>query len=459
MLTGPIDATRRMLERTGLTIDDIDTIEINEAFASVVLAWEREVKPDMARVNPNGGAIALGHPVGATGARLDHHRAARARAHRRAATRSSRCAAAAGSARARSSSACSRTVARAELLELEPDEELLVRAPASFRGAAGREHRGRRSRSGPARMRIARVPRVARPPRSTSGFPLVPPDMVVARHRSPAPRSASRRSGAAPRRGSGASSRSTEIAADRRRCATASSPASRSRSRTAAIVEIEAMRGRRLRRLVAVDRRTPAADADRASADAAWRDSVRRMTTFGYPDPRVPPRGRARRRDVRPHGRARAGRRGERVRVGVGDGPLLAAARARRSRRTDPRGVHAARRARGAHRTGRSSGRSSPASPTATRRCSPRWSRRSTSSRKGRAILGIGAAWYDVEHDGYGFDFPARRRAPRPARRSRADLPRAVPRRTARRSTGRYYSIDRRAQRAQADPAPAARRS
>ncbi|HET9729080.1 MAG TPA: acetyl-CoA C-acyltransferase, partial [Acidimicrobiia bacterium] len=70
MLTGPIDATRRMLDRTGLTIDDFDTIEINEAFASVVLAWEREVKPDMAKVNPNGGAIALGHPVGATGARL-----------------------------------------------------------------------------------------------------------------------------------------------------------------------------------------------------------------------------------------------------------------------------------------------------------------------------------------------------------------------------------------------------
>ena len=70
MLTGPIDATRRMMERTGLSIDDFDTIEINEAFASVVLAWEQEVKPDMTRVNPNGGAIALGHPVGATGARL-----------------------------------------------------------------------------------------------------------------------------------------------------------------------------------------------------------------------------------------------------------------------------------------------------------------------------------------------------------------------------------------------------
>jgi acetyl-CoA C-acetyltransferase len=70
MLTGPIDATRRLLDRTGLTMDDIDTVEINEAFASVVLAWERECKPDMEKVNPNGGAIALGHPVGATGARL-----------------------------------------------------------------------------------------------------------------------------------------------------------------------------------------------------------------------------------------------------------------------------------------------------------------------------------------------------------------------------------------------------
>jgi acetyl-CoA C-acetyltransferase len=70
MLTGPIDATRRMTERTGLSIDDFDIIEINEAFASVVLAWEREVKADLAKTNVNGGAIALGHPVGATGARL-----------------------------------------------------------------------------------------------------------------------------------------------------------------------------------------------------------------------------------------------------------------------------------------------------------------------------------------------------------------------------------------------------
>ncbi|MFE7035387.1 thiolase family protein [Streptomyces sp. NPDC057621] len=70
MLTGPIPATRKLLERNGMTIDDIDLIEINEAFGSVVLAWERELRPDMDRVNVNGGAIALGHPVGATGARL-----------------------------------------------------------------------------------------------------------------------------------------------------------------------------------------------------------------------------------------------------------------------------------------------------------------------------------------------------------------------------------------------------
>jgi acetyl-CoA C-acetyltransferase len=70
MLTGPIDATHKILGRSGLTMADIDTVEINEAFASVVLAWERELKPDMAKVNPNGGAIAIGHPVGCTGARL-----------------------------------------------------------------------------------------------------------------------------------------------------------------------------------------------------------------------------------------------------------------------------------------------------------------------------------------------------------------------------------------------------
>ena len=70
MLTGPITATPKVLAKAGLKLGDIDLIEINEAFASVVLAWKREVKPDMSKVNVNGGAIALGHPLGATGARL-----------------------------------------------------------------------------------------------------------------------------------------------------------------------------------------------------------------------------------------------------------------------------------------------------------------------------------------------------------------------------------------------------
>jgi acetyl-CoA acyltransferase len=70
MLTGPIPATRKLLERNSMTMNDIDLIEINEAFASVVAAWRRELEPDMERVNVNGGAIALGHPLGSTGARL-----------------------------------------------------------------------------------------------------------------------------------------------------------------------------------------------------------------------------------------------------------------------------------------------------------------------------------------------------------------------------------------------------
>jgi acetyl-CoA acyltransferase len=70
MLDAPIPATRKVLKRAGLKIDDIDLIEINEAFASVVLAWQQELQPDPARVNPNGGAIAHGHPLGATGAVL-----------------------------------------------------------------------------------------------------------------------------------------------------------------------------------------------------------------------------------------------------------------------------------------------------------------------------------------------------------------------------------------------------
>jgi acetyl-CoA acyltransferase len=70
MLTGPIPATTRAFERSGLSMGDMDVVEINEAFASVVLAWEKEHHPDMARVNPNGGAIALGHPLGCSGAKL-----------------------------------------------------------------------------------------------------------------------------------------------------------------------------------------------------------------------------------------------------------------------------------------------------------------------------------------------------------------------------------------------------
>ncbi len=77
MLSAPIPATREILKRAGLRLDDIAAIEINEAFASVVLAWQKELQPDPARVNPNGGAIAMGHPLGATGAilttKLLHH--------------------------------------------------------------------------------------------------------------------------------------------------------------------------------------------------------------------------------------------------------------------------------------------------------------------------------------------------------------------------------------------------
>jgi acetyl-CoA acyltransferase len=70
MLEGPIPATRKILDRNGMKIEDIDLIEINEAFAPVVAAWRRELNPDMDRVNVNGGAMALGHPLGSTGARL-----------------------------------------------------------------------------------------------------------------------------------------------------------------------------------------------------------------------------------------------------------------------------------------------------------------------------------------------------------------------------------------------------
>jgi acetyl-CoA C-acetyltransferase len=70
MLSAPIPATKRALAKTGLAPRDIAAVEINEAFASVVLAWQKELGWDLATVNPNGGAIALGHPIGATGTRL-----------------------------------------------------------------------------------------------------------------------------------------------------------------------------------------------------------------------------------------------------------------------------------------------------------------------------------------------------------------------------------------------------
>jgi len=70
MLTGPIPATREVLKRAGLVLQDMDLIEVNEAFASVLAAWQRELQPDMTRVNVQGGAIAMGHPLGATGAKL-----------------------------------------------------------------------------------------------------------------------------------------------------------------------------------------------------------------------------------------------------------------------------------------------------------------------------------------------------------------------------------------------------
>jgi acetyl-CoA C-acetyltransferase len=70
MLTAPIPATAHALAKTGMSLDDIDLIEINEAFASVVIAWQKETNADLAKVNVNGGAIALGHPLGATVARL-----------------------------------------------------------------------------------------------------------------------------------------------------------------------------------------------------------------------------------------------------------------------------------------------------------------------------------------------------------------------------------------------------
>jgi acetyl-CoA acyltransferase len=70
MLTGPIPSTKKALERSGMSIGDIDLFEVNEAFASVVLAWEKETHADLGKTNVNGGAIALGHPLGCSGTKL-----------------------------------------------------------------------------------------------------------------------------------------------------------------------------------------------------------------------------------------------------------------------------------------------------------------------------------------------------------------------------------------------------
>ena len=70
MLTGPIEASKNVLEKAGLTIEDMDTYEVNEAFAPVPMVWLKELDADPSKLNPNGGAIALGHPLGATGTRL-----------------------------------------------------------------------------------------------------------------------------------------------------------------------------------------------------------------------------------------------------------------------------------------------------------------------------------------------------------------------------------------------------
>ena len=70
MLTGPIPSTEKALAKAGMTVDDIDLFEVNEAFASVVLAWQKELKTDLSKTNVNGGAIALGHPLGCSGAKL-----------------------------------------------------------------------------------------------------------------------------------------------------------------------------------------------------------------------------------------------------------------------------------------------------------------------------------------------------------------------------------------------------
>ena len=95
MLTGPAPASKKALAKAGLTVDDIDLVEINEAFAAVVLRFVKEMGLDLDKVNVNGGAIAMGHPLGATGGDDPRHADRRAGAHRQVATGWPRCASAA----------------------------------------------------------------------------------------------------------------------------------------------------------------------------------------------------------------------------------------------------------------------------------------------------------------------------------------------------------------------------
>ncbi len=200
MLTGPIDATQRLFERTGLGVDDIDVAEINEAFASVVLAWQKELGFTDEQTNPNGGAIALGHPLGGTGAVL-LTKALHELERTAAATASCRCAAAAASAPAPSSSASS-----------------ALRSPA----AAGRPSRrsaepsraaSRRRAASPSLLALVAACGVGEMPREREPAPAGHGAVVASRRR----RHDRRRHRRAPRSrsGSSASTRPSRSAQDR----------------------------------------------------------------------------------------------------------------------------------------------------------------------------------------------------------------------------------------------------
>ena len=233
----------------------------------------------MARVNPNGGAIALGHPVGATGARLDHHRAARARAHRRPSTRSSRCAAAAGSARARSSSASSLDRARGSA-GCPASSPTSGCSPARRRASAARRRRasGRRSRSARPASASRRTTR-GTTHADVAGFTTAGPGDGARRSPTRGSSCGARRSGRPARASIAGAHPARQGRTTSRPRATASSPASRSRSPSGQIVEVEAMRGRRLRHLAATLRRRARAREHPA------RIAFARMTTFGFQIP------------------------------------------------------------------------------------------------------------------------------------------------------------------------------